>query len=448
MLVLPAEPLLNCHRRRYLFFCLLLVQAVLMSVQVSVAQTTCEISQATYDSDLSFENQRSPIFVRLMGSRYVDLRRSERGLSCTGVPLVAFDGLRFRAAGEADDPGIYYFVPELARAFHLRLETAADLMLIGTVLLGSCIGLLGFMKTAQSATGRRIGVIAFLLLTILELIAGDVYVMNAAPAVACVPWILYFASRKHLTKGAMVTFVLMGLTSQLADFVRAQAGTGLIIFTLVALAGLYQMKPWSRLTLAALLLAGGAGVHMFCHQLYAQRNTFLAARFAGYEPEQRHVFWHAVYLGLGYVQNSDVPAYRDEVAIAKVQLLEPTAKYPSLEYEQVLKKETLALARRRPFLILESLLVKLAVVLLFCICAANVGLYAAIVSRKSIWCDLAFLGAVGFSALFGILVVPNPKYLLGLITFAALYGVYSIQHATEQQPPDPRIGWIGRLVRV
>jgi len=304
------------------------------------------------------------------------------------------------------------------------------------------------MQTARTAIGRRTAVIGFLLLTILELIGGDVYVMNAALAAACVPWILYFALGKKLRSGALITFVLVGLTSQLANFVRAHAGTALVIFALVALAGLYQMTPSARLLLAALLLAGSVGVHMFCRELYVQRNAFLGPREAGYDLEQAHVFWHAVYLGLGYIHNSEVPAYRDEVAFEKVRLLQPSAVYPSQEYERVLKKETLELARRRPFLILENLLVKLAVVLSYCACAANVGLYAAILSRKPIWFELAFLGAAGFGALFGLLVVPNPKYLLGLITFAALYGMYSIEHAAEQPRLSRRLDWIGRVAFV
>ena len=125
---------------------MLLIFAVPACEGTTSAQPNCEVSQATYDSDMQFANERSPTLIRLMSSRYVDLRRAARGLSCSGVPLVAFDGLRYRRVGQADDPGIYYFVPRLARALRLRLETAVDLTLLGTVLLASSVGLLGFLR--------------------------------------------------------------------------------------------------------------------------------------------------------------------------------------------------------------------------------------------------------------------------------------------------------------
>ena len=435
-----------CFSRSFLCrFLILLILGVPICEGTALAQANCEISQATYDSDMLFENQHGPTLLRLMGSRYVDLRRAARGLSCSGVPLVAFDGLRYGRAGQADDPGLYYVVPELARTFHLRLETAVNLTLIGTVLLASGVGLLGFMRMAWTTLGRRTGLIGFFLLTIVELIGGDVYVMYAAPAAACVPWILYFASRKKLTFIALVTFVLVGLISQLADFFRAHAGTGLVLFALAALTGLYQMKPAGRLLLAAVFVMGGVSLQMFCRELYVQRSEFLGQRGTAHELEQAHVFWHAVYVGLGYINNSEIPAYRDEFGAAKVRLLRPNAAYSSPEYEQVLKQETVQLARRRPFLILENLLVKLVVVLFYCICATNVGLYAAKLARKPIWFELAFCGAIGFNALFGILVVPNPKYLLGLIAFATLYGVYSIEYAAERPQLRHRLAWIGRV---
>ena len=213
-------------------------------------------------------------------------------------------------------------------------------------------------------------------------------------------------------------------------------------------AGLYETKPTKKLLLAAVLVVGGASVQMFCRELYVQRSAFLAQREVAYEPEQTHVFWHSVYIGLGYISNSEIPAYRDEVAIAKVRILRPDAAYSSVEYEQVLKKETLELARRRPFLVLENLLVKFAVILFYCICASNVGLYAATLSRKPIWFELAFWGAIGFSGLFGLLVVPNPKYILGLIAFATLYGLYCIEYASEKLQSGKHLRWIRRIVFV
>jgi hypothetical protein len=419
----------------------------MIAASAGLAQVNCEVSQATFNADSQLLNQRPPTHLRLMSSRYVDLRRAVRGLNCSGVPLVAFDGLRYRRAGGEDDPGLYYFVPEFVRISHVSLAAAVDLTLIGTVLLATTVGLWGYILTVETTLGRRVGIVAFLLVTAIELIGGDVYVMNAAPAVACVPWILYFASRRKVTASAVVTFAVVGAASQMANFFRAYAAAGLVLFVIVTTVALCQMKPLGRTLLLAALLLAAACVQLGFTRLYRQRSTFLGQRRdAAFEPGQVHPFWHSVYIGLGYVRNSEVPAYKDEVAIAKVHFLRPSAIYLSTEYEQVLKHETLALVKRRPFLILENVVAKLAVVFFFCVCAANVGLYAAKLARKPIWFELAFWGAIAFNSMFGILVVPNPKYLLGAIAFAAQYGAYSIAYAAEQPQLRGKLAWIGRVV--
>jgi hypothetical protein len=278
------------------------------------------------------------------------------------------------------------------------------------------------------------------------LVAGDVYVMNAAAAIACVPWILYFVSHKKITAGMLVMFAMTGMLGETATLFRAHAGTGLLLFTLVVTVGLYQVKPAARVLLITLLLLAAAGPELLIRELYARRNAFLEHQpRAMLEAGQGHPFWHSIYIGLSYVRNSDVPEYRDEVAIAKVRALRPDAAYLSTEYEQVLKREVFKLAKRRPFLIMANLFVKLVVVSLFCICAANVGLYAAKVAHKPTWLDLAFWLATAFNGLYGILVLPNPKYLVGLIAFAALYGVYSIEHAARRPGLQSRLGWIEKL---
>ena len=410
------------------------------------AQADCEVAQATFDTDMQFETQHAPTHLRLMPTRYVELRRAARGLSCSGVPLVAFDGLRYRPAAWTDDPGLFFFVPELARAIRVNLVTATDVLLIGVVLLASGFGLLGFLRTVETKLGRRVGIFAFVLLTIIELVAGDVYVMNAAAAIACVPWILYFVSHKKITAGMLVMFAMTGMLGETATLFRAHAGTGLLLFTLVVTVALYQVKPAARVLLITLLLLAAAGPELLIRELYARRNAFLEHQpRAMLEAGQGHPFWHSIYIGLSYVRNSDVPEYRDEVAIAKVRALRPDAAYLSTEYEQVLKREVFKLAKRRPFLIMANLFVKLVVVSLFCICAANVGLYAAKVAHKPTWLDLAFWLATAFNGLYGILVLPNPKYLVGLIAFAALYGVYSIEYAARRPGLQSRLGWIEKL---
>ncbi len=428
-------------------FAVILILTVIMGCSAAFGQADCEVSQSTFDAEIELLKQKPPTHLRLMPSRYVELRQAARGLGCSGVALVGFDGLRYRPAAWTDDPGLYFFVPELARFFGLRLATATDVLLIGVVLLASAFGLLGFLRTVETKLGRRVGIVAFLLLTIVELVAGDVYIMSAAPAIACVPWILYFVQRKKITTGMLVMFAMTGMLGETATLFRAHAGTGLLLFTLVVTASLYQVKPAARVLLVTLLLLSAAGPELLLRELYARRNVLLEHQTGAIlESTQGHPFWHSIYIGLSYVKNSDVPAYLDQVASARVRALRPEVEDYSPEYEQVLKQETFKLAKRRPFLILANLFVKLVVVLLFCVLSANVGLYGAKLARKPVWLELAFWLAIAFNGLYGILVLPNPKYLVGLIAFAVLYGVYSIEFAAGQPNLKSRLRWLEKLV--
>jgi hypothetical protein len=382
-----------------------------------------------------------------MTSRYVDIRRAARGLACSGVPLVAFDGLHYGPAAWNDDPGLYLFVPELSHNFGLNIGTASDVLLTGVVLLASGFGLLGLAQVLRTELGWRIAVVALLLLTVVLLLAGDVYALSAAPAVACVPWILSFVSRKRITLGMLITLGITGVLSVTANVIRSYAGTALVLFAAVVVVGGYRLRPAGRTILVGTLLLGTAGTTLVFQHVYAQRDAFLRRMPGAVTQSARgHVFWHAVYLGLSYVKNSEIPKYQDELAFAKVRALKPAVKDYSPEYEQVLKEETFKLSKRRPFLILANLIVKLVVVLLFCVLAANVGFYGAKLARKPVWLELAFWLAIAFNGLYGIVVLPNPKYLVGLIVFAALYGVFSIEQAAEQQNLKNRLQWIEKLV--
>jgi hypothetical protein len=436
-----------CFPRGASWVAALLIFTIFMECSAVLGAGGCEVAQSTFDSDVRYMQQHPPTHMRLQSSRYVELRRAERGLKCSGTTLVAFDGLHYRPAGWSDDPGLYLWVPRIARIFGISLARATDTLLIGAVLLASGFGLLGLLLTVHTTLGWRIGLVVFFWLTLVVLIAGDVYVMNAAPAIAFVPWILSFVSRKHVTISMLVTFGIAGFVSEIANIFRAHAGTGLLLFTLVVAGMLYQVKPGARLMLAMLLLLSAATPQLLFRELYARRDAFLMRQSGAMpEAERAHPFWHSIYIGLSYVKNSEIPLYRDEIAFAKVQALRPDAALYSPEYEQVLKQETFNLARRRPLLIVANGVVKLAVLSLFCICAINVGLYGVKLARKPACLELAFWLAIAFNGLYGLLVVPNPKYLVGLISFAALYGIYSIDYAARHPYLQDRFGWLEKLV--
>src|SRR5258708_2531448 len=159
---------------------------LLLAASIPAAgQANCSVSQSTFDTDVQYATHPSPTHLSLMRIRYVELRRAERGLACSGVPLVAFDGLHYRSVGQAprqsDDPGLYVLAPALARFSGMPVEQATDVLVVGAIVLLSAIGLLGYLLQAKTRLGHMVGIAAFLLIAYVELHAGDVYALGAAP---------------------------------------------------------------------------------------------------------------------------------------------------------------------------------------------------------------------------------------------------------------------------
>ncbi len=80
----------------------------------------------------------------------------------------------------------------------------------------------------------------------------------------------------------------------------------------------------------------------------------------------------------------------------------------------------------------ETLIAKFGVVLIYFLLAANFGLLAAIRYLKPWAVEVAFVAGLAFNALFGLLAIPRLSYLEGLIAFAMLYGVMSLDVALQK----------------
>jgi hypothetical protein len=438
--------------KRSRFCCLcssVLLTLVLLSPEPrATISPGCQVSQATFDADVQVMTHSSSTHLRLEGARYLELVRAARGLRCSGIALVGFDGLRYRQGGWSDDPGLFVLVPEVVRLTGAGVALATDLVLLCIILGSSVLGLWGFLLLAQTQVGRRIGVVAILLLTLMELVVGDFYIVNAAPVIASVPWILYFATRKKLAVDLASAFVLLGLIAAISSLCRAHSGTGICLFTLLIVTGFYRMRPPARLLLIGLFLAGAAVPALYFHHLYSQRDAFLD-RQPGYliPSGNGHVLWHSIYTGLGYVKNSEVPEFSDRVAANRAHQLRADVAYPSPQYEEVLKQEVLRIAEHHPSVIVENIVVKSVIVLFFVLISANVGLWAASLAPQPAWWQLAFLLPILFNALFGILVAPNPKYVTGLIAFAALWAVCSVDSAATRPVARQHLAWLIRVTR-
>src|SRR5258708_9178263 len=97
--------------------------------------------------------------------------------------------------------------------------------------------------------------------------------MNAALAIACVPWILSFVASRKLTIGMLITLGMTGALAETANFVRSHAGTGLVLFALVVAVGIHQVRPASRIILVLTLLLRVAGAALVFRHAYPQSDA-------------------------------------------------------------------------------------------------------------------------------------------------------------------------------
>ena len=375
-----------------------------------------------------------PTRVRIMPSRYMELREAFVGYCETGVPLVASDGSRYYPAGFSDDLGLYYFIPRLALLTHLELPKAADLFFEVPLIASMLVGIVFLLPSLENRTLKVWAILLLLALTYSSLRRGDVYSFQTTAALCIVPWSLHLEREKTVGNGSAIFMAGAGFVIGFANLIRSQAGTGVAIFLIVIIT---LHRHWARkqkLVLLATLIAGLVVPTIYFHSLLARRDGFLAA----VQPDSirvldRHPFWHSVYIGFSFVPNKYVPGYRDELVAEKVHSIAPSVRYLSPEYEGIVRGEVFRLVREHPVFAFATMLAKLGEIGYLLLVSSNVGLLASVLYPKPSPLELAFWSAMGFNSLFGFLIIPHRQYMLGFMALAVLYGIISIGYALKCQ---------------
>ena len=382
------------------------------------------------------------LLLELMPSRYRDLLWVSAGYRLTGMALVAYDGKNLLRPAPGDDPGLYYFIPAVARTFRLGIERSIDLVLVSVLLLGFTAGFAGCLFVLESVAGKVIAFFALLLLTAIAYRTGDIYVFEFSTSVALLPWILYLIRRKASSHWTfymwILTFGLICGTSSLIRFgSSAPALTMLAILLLFSSCATVQRKgAW-----VIVLLVGFLIPRVYLRQLLIRSDTFLQHNVVGYRAGQTsRVFGHFTYEGLGFLSNPYVPGgVCDEVAKEKVQSISPGAAYMSSDYDRILRREVISIAKQHPTIVAFTILAKLGIIVGLIILFANVGLLFAFRYRLRWDIELAFWTAFAISSAPLIWMAPLPMYCLGVISLAVVYGIVSLDHgiAVRKLAPSP-----------
>jgi hypothetical protein len=381
--------------------------------------SSCRYSDQLYDSDDSLMRQKAPTHFRLMTSRYVQIVEAARGRACTGTATVAFNGHNYTQAGKSDDPGIAQLIPNISSFLGMSLGRTFDLSEFGVISLGLLIGYAGFWRLCPDRQLRWAGAAVFLCLGLVEAKVADVYIFQTSPLIAGIPWVLHFALRRRLF-ALYLSAALLTFCCAWCSLVRIGTTPICMVFLITLFVGRCRVQQMF-LPLLLVLLACLPSMLVERH-LIARRDALLASLGATATAVNEHLIWHAIYTGLAFVPNSEVLAFSDSVAMEKVRSIDPTVPYTSPEYEAILRREVLRLARQKPVLLVENLAAKTGIVLL----CAWILLFPArrllFAEREVLWLDAAFVLAIGLSAMNVILVAPKVPYML---TFCCLTFLYS-----------------------
>jgi hypothetical protein len=371
--------------------------------------------------------------MEVMGYRYALLEKTLCGYDHTGVPLVGTDGTAYFSVPIIDDGGSYYFIPAIARAFGLSLPAAINVFYAGILLGSLLLGLIGLFLIFSRPASRALAVGTLAALAGVTWLSGDVYVVSACATLALLPLGVYFFVRARASAGLFLFAFTAGSLGWMAHWVRGHAATGAAVFLGCLLAGSRGLSWRAKLAAVLCFLAGTATPWACVHELIAERDAFLAGlpENARLESTEQHPFWHCVYIGFGFLDNPYGLKYQDDAAGAVVRRSAPEVPPFSARYEQIVRGELFRLIREHPFFCVRTLFAKMGVVGMYLLFFAHAGLVAAVIRRKPLCLDVAFVAAMLINASFGLLVVPHHQYMLGFMAAAGLFGIVSLGYVLE-----------------
>ncbi len=377
--------------------------------------------------------------IAMLGDRYSEVREALLGWNETGVPLVGKFDDQWEAVPCGDDTGLFYIVPLLARQMGWNVDRSLDAFLLGMIVVSASAGLAGLWLTASGAWPRILAIVPIAGAAYLSYKMGDVYVVQGSVVVISIAWLLYVLKADVSSWLRFLIVFLLGISLGLAQWIRTQSGSPVLVFFLV-LVYFSSLRRSVKVLLTATLLIGMSLPLLFEQFPLHDRDKFLVTHRPGYQPTlNHHVFWHMTYLGLSYLTNPYVPAWRDSVAVEVVQTADPAAIYGGNEYEEILRSRVEEIVRRDRRFIFYTVAAKCGVLAGILLLSINIGLVAAILRPKPRGMELAFWLAMVFAASPGIVVIPLPQYVLGMITLALFYWYYSLsfylEHRAEEALP-------------
>jgi hypothetical protein len=364
--------------------------------------------------------------IAMLGDRYNGVSEALSGWNQSGVPLVGRVDGRWEAVPCGDDTGLFYLVPLLARGAGWNADQSLNVFLLGVLIVAATTGLIGLWLTSFAVWQRVLAFIPIAAGTYVSFRMGDVYVVEASVALMVIPWLLYVLETRVKSWPRFLIIFLCGVVLGIGQWVRTQSASPVLVFFTV-LVCFSLLRHSTRILMLITLLVGMSLPLLYAQLPLHERDRFLSLHQPGYRPPlSHHLLWHTAYVGLGFLTNPYVSAWRDSVAVDYVQSVDPATIYGADVYEAILRVRVGEIVRRDYRFIFYTIAAKAGVLACMLLICTNIALVATIRHPKPPGVEMAFWLAMVFAALPGILAIPVPQYVLGMIVLALYYWYYSI----------------------
>ena len=266
-----------------------------------------------------------------------------------------------------------------------------------------------------------------------------IYIFGVAPII----FLLLSHHEKSFTF-LKISVLSAGFVAAVSNTIRIFSAAPIILFYSVYCIGNPEYKISQKLLLTFLFL-GGYSIPYFHYQSYPNRVKVFLQEL---QPEgsintQKYGFLHNIYTGLGFLNNDQDISLLDQCAFDRVLKINPKAKTASFLYEKTIKNEIFRLCKEKRYFIATTIFAKLGVILYyFLIYFGLLGILTSWLYPKPWYLECAFWGALGISALPGVLILPSTDYLIWFISITILYSFYSLLWAFSRGLKKESINWL------
>lgn len=323
-----------------------------------------------------------------------------------------------------DDLGYFLYSTMFSVYFKFSALNGANffyytLTLIGIVAIGAC-----FFSISKTRLGLFPIVIGLIRLSMPLLELNHVYI---AYFISFIPMVcLLLIDQKHSKKSFLVLGFIGGIISSFSNNIRILSALPSMIFCAIYLVFNNSWSKSIRLSVFFFFCLGYSLPLLHFNYEIFRRNTFLKQHNISVLQRERHVFWHNIYTGFGFLHNDEGIAWNDTCGDRAAQKENPKAKYANSLYEETIKKLVFRLCKEKRYFVLTTIFAKFGVILyFFLIYFGWIGLFISWYYPKPWYIELSFWGALSVSALPGVMTIPVTPYLIGFITCTMLYAIYS-----------------------